>query len=213
MGRRHQRSALIRIAPGSSVYLKIEGLNSAGSVKLKTAVALVAEAEASGRFPPGRLIESTSGNLGVALAVVCAAKGYPLTCVTDPNTNAQSVRIMEALGAEIVVIDTVDDNGGFLQSRVKYIRQRLAGEPGLYWPNQYASAAGPRVHRDRTAQSIFGELGHVDCVFIGAGTTGTLMGCADFVPVEQSDEVALAQAAALALARRVGDLPMAQPGP
>ncbi|MFJ1680903.1 pyridoxal-phosphate dependent enzyme [Streptomyces sp. NPDC088251] len=95
------------MAPGSSVYLKIEGLNSAGSVKLKTAVALVAEAEASGRFPPGRLIESTSGNLGVALAVVCAAKGYPLTCVTDPNTNAQSVRIMEALGAEIVVIDTV----------------------------------------------------------------------------------------------------------
>ncbi|WP_329377074.1 2,3-diaminopropionate biosynthesis protein SbnA [Streptomyces sp. NBC_01716] len=169
------------LAPRSSVYLKVEGLNAAGSVKLKTAVALVAEAEASGWFPPGRLIESTSGNLGVALAVVCAAKGYPLTCVTDPNTNAQSVRIMEALGVEIVVINTVDENGGFLQSRVRYIRRRLAREPGLYWPNQYASAAGPRVHRDRTAQSIFGELGHVDYVFIGAGTTGTLMGCADFV--------------------------------
>ncbi|MFJ1680777.1 hypothetical protein ACIODT_38710, partial [Streptomyces sp. NPDC088251] len=133
-----------------------------------------------------------------------APPGSPLSSV--PSSPSNSPPDQDEKGS-------VDDNGGFLQSRVKYIRQRLAGEPGLYWPNQYASAAGPRVHRDRTAQSIFGELGHVDCVFIGAGTTGTLMGCADFVPVEQSDEVALAQAAALALARRVGDQPMAQPGP
>ncbi|QGV82450.1 2,3-diaminopropionate biosynthesis protein SbnA [Streptomyces ficellus] len=169
------------LAPGSFVYLKLEGLNPAGSVKLKTAVALVNQAEETGRaFPRTRLIESTSGNLGVALAMVCAAKGYHLTCVTDPTANAQSVRLMKALGAEVVVIDRRDRNGGFLQSRIDYIGERLLREPDTYWLNQYANPAGPRAHRERTGRSISETIGHVDHVFIGAGTTGTLMGCAEF---------------------------------
>lgn len=172
---------LHQLVPGSSVFLKIEGLNPAGSVKLKTAVALVEEAEASGcRFPRTRLIESTSGNLGVALAMVCAAKGYSLTCVTDPNANPQTVRLMEALGAEVVVITARDGNGGYLQSRIDYIQERQGREPDLYWLNQYASPAGPQAHRQRTGRSIFEQLGRVDYVFVGAGTTGTLMGCAQF---------------------------------
>ncbi|MFH8348887.1 2,3-diaminopropionate biosynthesis protein SbnA [Streptomyces sp. NPDC018045] len=171
-----------QLVPGSSVFLKIEGLNPAGSVKLKTAVALVAEAENTGRpFPATRLIESTSGNLGVALAMVCAAKGYPLTCVTDPNANAQTVRLMEALGAEVVVIDVRDGNGGYLQSRINYIRERLRRDRNTYWLNQYANPAGPRVHRERTGRALVEALGHIDYVFIGAGTTGTLMGCAEFL--------------------------------
>ncbi|MES9525883.1 2,3-diaminopropionate biosynthesis protein SbnA [Streptomyces capoamus] len=172
---------LHQLVPGSSVFLKIEGLNPAGSVKLKTAVALVEEAEASGcRFPRTRLIESTSGNLGVALAMVCAAKGYSLTCVTDPNAGPQTVRLMEALGAEVVVVTARDGNGGYLQSRIDHIQERLSREPDLHWLNQYASPAGPRAHRQRTGRSILRELGHVDYVFVGAGTTGTLMGCAQF---------------------------------
>ncbi|WP_236242703.1 2,3-diaminopropionate biosynthesis protein SbnA [Streptomyces sp. CC228A] len=170
------------LAPGSSVFVKLEGLNPAGSVKLKTAVALVAEAEASGRaFPRTRLIESTSGNLGVALAMVCAAKGYCLTCVTDPNANAPSLRLMRALGAEVVVIDIRDGNGGYLQSRIDYIRDRLLREPDTHWLNQYANPAGPRAHRDRTGRAIMEQLGRVDYAFIGAGTTGTLMGCAEYL--------------------------------
>ncbi|MEV0374590.1 2,3-diaminopropionate biosynthesis protein SbnA [Streptomyces sp. NPDC050636] len=169
------------LVPGSSVFLKLEGLNPAGSVKLKTAIALVAQAEESGcEFPRTRLIESTSGNLGVALAMVCAAKGYRLTCVTDPNANTQSVRLMKALGAEVVMIDVRDGNGGYLQSRINYIQDRLVREPGTYWLNQYANPAGPQAHHDRTGRSIFEEIGHVDYAFIGAGTTGTLMGCAEF---------------------------------
>ncbi|MEV5599785.1 2,3-diaminopropionate biosynthesis protein SbnA [Streptomyces sp. NPDC052496] len=171
-----------QLVPGSSVFLKIEGLNPAGSVKLKTAVALVAEAENTGRpFPGTRLIESTSGNLGVALAMVCAAKGYPLTCVTDPNANAQSIRLMETLGAEVVVIDVRDGNGGFLQSRINYIRERLRRDRNTYWLNQYANPAGPRAHRERTGRALVEALGHIDYAFIGAGTTGTLMGCAEFL--------------------------------
>ncbi|ARF56141.1 2,3-diaminopropionate biosynthesis protein SbnA [Streptomyces gilvosporeus] len=173
---------LDHLVPGSSVFLKLEGLNPAGSVKLKTAIALVAQAEESGHeFPRTRLIESTSGNLGVALAMVCAAKGYRLTCVTDPNANTQSVRLMKALGAEVVVIDVRDGNGGYLQSRINYIQDRLVHEPGTYWLNQYANPAGPRAHRDRTGRAIVEKLGHVDYAFIGAGTTGTLMGCAAFL--------------------------------
>ncbi len=169
------------LVPGSSVFLKLEGLNPAGSVKLKTAIALVNQAEESGReFPRTRLIESTSGNMGVALAIICASKGYHLTCVTDPNVNSQSVRLMEALGAEVVVIDRRDENGGFLQSRISYIGERLLLEPDTYWLNQYANPAGPQAHRERTGRSILEEIGHVDYVFIGAGTTGTLMGCAEY---------------------------------
>ncbi|MEU6278937.1 2,3-diaminopropionate biosynthesis protein SbnA [Streptomyces sp. NPDC047028] len=177
---------LDQLVPGSSLYLKLEGLNPAGSVKLKTAIALVRDAEEqiakSGRtFPRTRLIESTSGNLGVALAMVCAAKGYALTCVTDPNANRQSVQLMRTLGAEVVVIDAPDANGGFLQSRIDYIRRRLRRDPHTHWLNQYANPAGPRAHRDRTGRAIFEHIGHADYVFVGAGTTGTLMGCGAYL--------------------------------
>lgn len=173
---------LDQLVPGRSVFLKLEGLNPAGSVKLKTAVALITAAEESGlRFPRTRLIESTSGNLGVALAMVCAAKGYPLTCVTDPNATVRSRRLMAVLGAEVVVIDTRDAHGGFLQSRIDYIGERLRREPDLHWLNQYANPAGPQAHRDRTGRAIVEGIGHLDYAFIGVGTTGTLMGCAEYL--------------------------------
>ncbi|WP_328318758.1 2,3-diaminopropionate biosynthesis protein SbnA [Streptomyces sp. NBC_00388] len=172
---------LDQLVPGSSLYLKLEGLNPAGSVKLKTAVALVADAENSGRsFPRTRLIESTSGNLGVALAMVCAAKGYALTCVTDVNANRQSRQLMEAFGAEVVVIGVRDSNGGYLQSRIDYIGERLHLDPDLHWLNQYANPAGPQAHHDRTGRAIFETVGRADHLFVGAGTTGTLMGCARY---------------------------------
>lgn len=173
---------LDQLVPGSSVFLKLEGLNPAGSVKLKTAVALVTAAEESGlRFPRTRLIESTSGNLGVALAMVCAAKGYPLTLVTDPNATVRSRRLMAVLGAEVVVIETRDAHGGFLQSRIDHIGERLRADPDLHWLNQYANPAGPQAHRDRTGRAIVEGIGHLDYAFIGAGTTGTLMGCAEYL--------------------------------
>lgn len=173
---------LDQLVPGSSVFLKLEGLNPAGSVKLKTAVALVTAAEESGlRFPRTHLIESTSGNLGVALAMVCAAKGYPLTLVTDPNATVRTRRLMAVLGAEVVVIETRDAHGGFLQSRIDYIGERLRADPDLHWLNQYANPAGPQAHRDRTGRAVVEGIGHLDYAFIGAGTTGTLMGCAEYL--------------------------------
>lgn len=167
--------------PRARTFLKLEGLNPAGSIKLKTAVALVESAERSGRIGPGtRLIESSSGNLGIALSMVCASKGYPLTVVTDPNANRLSVQMIEAMGAEIVEVTSRDANGGFLGTRINYIVNRLAHEPGLVWLNQYGNPSNPDVHRQRTARSLHQQLGSIDALFVGVGTSGTAMGCVDY---------------------------------
>lgn len=163
------------------LYVKIEGLNAGGSIKLKTARCMVEGAELSG-VDLGRLriIESTSGNLGVALAVICAAKGYRLTCVTDPNSNSSAVAVMRALGAEVVVVQERDENGGFLGSRIDYIRERLRREPDLFWVNQYANPNNPLAHEQMTAPAVLDEFERVDHLFVGVGTGGTLMGVADY---------------------------------
>lgn len=167
--------------PNVGVLLKLEGLNPAGSVKLKTAAALVESAETDGRLGPGtRLIESSSGNLGIALAVVCAARGYSLTVVTDPNAARPAIRVMESLGAQVVEVTQRDTYGGYLRTRLDYIHRRLADEPHLVWLNQYANPANVRAHRERTALAVHKELGDLDALFVGAGTTGTLMGCVEY---------------------------------
>lgn len=169
------------LIPCIRLVLKIEGLNPVGSIKLKTAVALIDDAEQRGLLMKGdRVIESSSGNLGIALSSVCAIRGYPFACVVDPNTLRQSIALMKAFGSQVIVVDTPDINGGFLHSRIDCIRERMAADPFLFWPNQYANAANPQVHSDRTAACIVKEFPDLDYLFVGAGTTGTLMGCVDY---------------------------------
>lgn len=164
--------------PGVRVLLKLEGLNPAGSIKLKTARQLVHDAELSGRIQPGaHLIESSSGSLGVALASVAAARGYHMTVVTDPNASPRSVAHMRALGAEVVVVSQRDANGGYLQTRIDLIRQWVNADPRILWLNQYENPANPDAHRRHTYREIVESCGDPDWLFIGAGTTGTLMGC------------------------------------
>jgi cysteine synthase A len=167
-------------APGLDTYAKLEGLNPVGSIKIKTAREMVSAAEAEGRIGAGsRLIESTSGNLGVALSAIAAARGYQVTLVTDPNASARSLQYMRAYGAEVVVIRDHDANGGYLQTRIDWIHRRLAADPGLIWLNQYANPANVRAHRRSTAEAILSGLGEPDWLFIGTGTGGTLMGCVE----------------------------------
>lgn len=162
-------------------YVKMEGFNPGGSIKIKTARGLVEAAEDSGAdLSEIRLIESSSGNLGVALAVMCAAKNYKLTCVSDPNASASAVAIMRALGAEVVIVRSRDANGGFLGSRIAYIRRRLADDPNLYWLNQYANPGNPAAHEQSTAPAVLAAFEMVDYLFVGVGTGGTLMGCVDY---------------------------------
>lgn len=166
---------------GPDFYLKLESLNPAGSIKLKTAIGLIEDLENRGLIKPDTvLIESSSGNLGVALSMICAEKGLKFTCVVDPNIAEHNLQVMKCYGAEVVMIRQPDENGGFLGSRINYIRTKLAEDPHYVWLNQYENKANPRVHAARTAHSVGSQFAHIDYLFVGAGTTGTLMGCVDY---------------------------------
>lgn len=166
---------------GPEFHLKLESLNAAGSIKIKTALGLIEDLQERGVIRENSiLIESSSGNLGVALAMICAERHLRFTCVVDPNSSEHNVRIMRSCGAEVVRIDKPDANGGFLGSRIAYIRDKLAIDPRYLWLNQYENPANPRMHARTTARSIARNFDHVDYLFVGAGTTGTLMGCVQY---------------------------------
>ncbi len=166
---------------GSELFIKLEGLNIAGSVKLTTAKGLIKGLEERNLIGPNtQLIESSSGNLGVALSLLCKEKGYRFTCVTDPNIAPENERIMSLYGAQVIKITQRDENGGYLASRIRYIQSILEKDPDWIWINQYANQDNPLAHFNWTAQDILREIGRVDYLFVGAGTTGTLMGCGSY---------------------------------
>ncbi|WP_329382300.1 2,3-diaminopropionate biosynthesis protein SbnA [Streptomyces sp. NBC_01351] len=168
--------------PSFDTFVKLEGLNPAGSIKMKAAREMVDAAEAQGLIGPDtRLIESTSGNLGIALASICAARGYPLTVVTDPNANARSLKYVRALGADLVVVTDRDAAGGYLRTRIDLIRRRVAADPRLLWLNQYTNPANVNAHVNHTGPEIFEGFGLPDWLFVGTGTSGTLMGCVRYL--------------------------------
>jgi len=163
------------------VFLKLEGFNVTGSIKIKTAVGLVENLERQGIAKPNKtvIVESSSGNLGLALSLVCAIKGYEFICVTDPNANRATIKGMELYGARVIVVKERDSAGGFLESRFKTIEQILRSEPNAVWLNQYSNIANKKVHAEQTANEIAREFDKVDWVFVGAGTTGTLAGVSE----------------------------------
>lgn len=160
------------------IHLKIEGFNIPGSIKLKPAKFMIEEAEKNGTLNKhSKIIESSSGNLGVALSHICASKNYPFTCVTDVKASRQNVEVMKALGTEVVVIDQIDGNFGYVENRLRYINDRLAADKTMVWLNQYSNVQNIQSHFELTAQAILQEFPELNYLFIGAGTTGTLMGC------------------------------------
>lgn len=168
-------------AGGHDVFLKLEGFNVTGSIKVKTAIGLVEDLERRGIAKPGEtvIVESSSGNLGIALSLVCAIKGYKFICVTDSNATRANIRGMELYGAEVIVVNDRDPDGGFLASRFKIINGILDKEPNAVWLNQYDNLANKQVHAEQTAGEIANEFDKVDWIFVGAGTTGTLAGISE----------------------------------
>lgn len=167
---------------GQHVHLKCEGFNFAGSVKLKPAVAMVTEALRDNVHGSAlTLVESSSGNLGVALSVIAASKGLRFVCVTDSRCTRSSERLMRSLGAEVIVVDEPHPETGFLGARLQLVRQLCAENTGYVWLNQYANPANWRAHYRSTGPQILHDYPDLDVLFIGAGTTGTLMGCARYV--------------------------------
>lgn len=165
---------------GHALYLKCEGFNFAGSVKLKAANAMVTAAERDGTLSPGSaIVESSSGNLGVALSMIAANRGYRFVCVTDSRCNLATRRLMEALGSEVHIITEPDPVEGLLGARLNHVRELVASE-GYVWLNQYANPNSAQAHHDTTGPEIAAAFPQIDVLFVGAGTTGTLMGCARY---------------------------------
>ena len=161
------------------LYLKCEGFNFAGSIKLKAATEMVEAGERDGRLTRDSvLIESSSGNLGVALSMIAASKGYRFLCVTDSRCNLSTRRLMEALGSQVHVITEPADVGGFLGARIDYVERLCAADERYVWLNQYTNTGNWLAHYRRTAPAIARSFPGLDVLFVGAGTTGTLMGCA-----------------------------------
>src|SRR3954471_22770593 len=132
---------------GHSLALKCEGFNFAGSVKLKAALEMVEAAEQDGRLRSGAfLVESSSGNLGVALSVIAASRGYRFLCVTDSRCNLTTRLLMEALGTRVHVVREPDLHDGYLGARLAYVRALCASDERYVWLNQYSNEGKRRGH-------------------------------------------------------------------
>jgi N-(2-amino-2-carboxyethyl)-L-glutamate synthase len=171
----------LRPMSGHSLFLKCEGFNFAGSIKLKAASAMVEGAERSGVLRPGSvLVESSSGNLGVALSMIAASRGYGFVCVTDSRCNGSTRRLMEALGSQVHVITQPDPVTGLLGARIDHVRALCASDDRYVWLNQYTNPNNWKAHYRTTAPAIHRQFPSLDVLFVGAGTCGTLIGCANY---------------------------------
>jgi cysteine synthase len=169
---------LSRLAPKPSVrlYAKLEGQNPSGSIKDRVAKSMLDAAEASGELEPGRrLLEPTSGNTGIALALQARLRGYPLTCVVPANVTAERRKLLELYGAEIVDSPAEEGSNGAVRLALELAER----EPAYFMPFQYANDANPRAHYEGTGAEIATALDRVDVLVAGLGTGGTLMGAGD----------------------------------
>jgi cysteine synthase B len=169
---------LSRLSPKPSVrlYAKLEGQNPTGSIKDRIAKAMIEAAEATGELEPGRcLLEPTSGNTGISLALVGKLRGYPLTCVMPANVTEERRRLLRLYGAEIV--DSPPEEGS--NGAVRLALELAEADPGLFMPFQYGNESNPRAHYEGTGSEIAAALDHVDVLVAGLGTGGTLMGAGE----------------------------------
>ena len=166
---------LVELQPVGDVriYAKLEGQNPTGSIKDRIAKAMIESAEASGELEPGReLLEPTSGNTGISLALVAKLKGYPLTCVMPENATDERKRLLKLFGARIVFSPPEEGSNGAVRAALELAE----AEPKYFMPFQYANEANPRTHYEGTGAEIAAALDRVDVVVAGLGTGGTLMG-------------------------------------
>src|SRR5881398_2762309 len=166
---------LVELQPVGDVriYAKLEGQNPTGSIKDRIAKAMIEAAEASGELEPGReLLEPTSGNTGISLALVAKLKGYPLTCVMPENATEERKRLLRLFGAHILYSPGEQGSNGAVRMALKL----AAREPRYFMPFQYANETNPRAHYDGTGAEIAEALDRVDILVAGLGTGGTLMG-------------------------------------
>lgn len=175
---------LVRLArfspsPGVNVYAKLEGQNPTGSVKDRIAIYMIRAAEASGELTPDKtVLEPTSGNTGISLAMVCRARGYRLLCVLPDNVTQEREALLRAFGAEVVYAE----NATSTNDAVFKAQRMLAEDPEAYFmPYQYGNENNPRAHYETTGPEILRDLPETDVFVAGLGTGGTLTGAGRYL--------------------------------
>jgi cysteine synthase A len=160
----------------AEIWAKLENYNPGGSVKDRICLAMVEQAERDGRLKPGdTIVEPTSGNTGIGLAFVCAARGYKLVLTMPESVSIERRKMLAYFGAELVL--TPREKG--MNGAVAKANELLAATPGAVMPNQFANPANPAIHVRTTAEEIWYDTGgKVDAIVSGIGTGGTLTGCA-----------------------------------
>jgi cysteine synthase B len=160
--------------PGVRIWAKLESQNPTGSVKDRVARALIEDAEERGLIHPGQtILEPTSGNTGISLAMICRRKGYPLKVVMPDNVTPERTQLLEMYGAQIALSPGAQGSNG----AVAMALDMAAADAAYYMPYQYGNPANPRAHYEGTAPEILDELdGQIDAFVAGLGTGGTLMG-------------------------------------
>jgi len=180
---------LNRVVPegAATVYGKLESLNPGGSVKDRIALAMIEDAERKGILKPGAtIVEPTSGNTGIGLAVVAAVKGYRLVLTMPEDMSVERRRLLERLGAELVLTPAIEGMTG----AVFAAQQMVEKHPNCFMPQQFENEANPEIHRRTTAREILAATGgKIDAFVAGVGTGGTITGVGEVLREELGDRV------------------------
>ena len=182
---------LQRLAPAHvSLYVKVESFNPGGSVKDRLALAIVLDAERKGLLKPGdTIVEATSGNTGVALAMVAAARGYKFVATMTETFSVERRKLMRAYGAKVVLTPAAERGTGMVRKA-----RELAEKHGWFWASQFANPANPAFHRNSTAAEILRDFAgkRLDYFVSGWGTGGTLTGVGEVLKVARPDTTIVA---------------------
>jgi cysteine synthase A len=171
------------------VWVKIEGMNPGGSIKDRTALGMIVDAERSGALKPGQMIvEPTSGNTGIGLAQVAAARGYPLTLCLPAQMSEERKRTLRAYGARLVLTDPERRMLAAIEEA-----ERIRDSTGAWMANQFGNPANPRIHYETTAPELWAQMDHrIDAFVYGSGTGGTISGVGRFLRDHGSDAIVVA---------------------
>jgi [CysO sulfur-carrier protein]-thiocarboxylate-dependent cysteine synthase len=164
--------------PRARIILKLEGQNPGGSVKDRAAKAMIEEAEKDGSLSPGQqIIESSSGNTGIALAMIAKVKDYPVKIVLPENVSVERRQLLEVWGAEIITTPGAEGSNGAM----RHAQQLAAEHPDWFFPFQYANPANPKAHYEGTGPEIWRDCPEITHFVCGLGTAGTIIGCGRFL--------------------------------